>query len=115
MLDGLFVFSIAVCVCVPERLDVLILLLSQAFENPAPVQSLQPKSDSELIKEFGITSYVQICLQKQKPTVTSDQQKERLIINKRTLDGLRKVIQESKLQSKIQQMIQVRDSFIQIL
>lgn len=80
--------------------------IEKAFENPAPVQSLQPKSDSELIKEFGITSYVQICLQKQKPTVTSDQQKERLIINKRTLDGLRKVIQESKLQSKIQQMIQ---------
>lgn len=78
--------------------------IEKAFENPTP--SHQPKSDRELRKEFGITSYIQICLQKTKPTVASDQQKERLIINKRTLDGLRKVIQDSKLQSKIQQMIQ---------
>ncbi|XP_056319676.1 ligand-dependent nuclear receptor-interacting factor 1 [Danio aesculapii] len=78
--------------------------IEKAFENPTP--SHQPKSDRELRKEFGITSYIQICLQKPKPTVARDQQKEKLIINKRTLDGLRKVIQDSKLQSKIQQMIQ---------
>ncbi|KAG1932951.1 endonuclease/exonuclease/phosphatase family protein [Pimephales promelas] len=75
--------------------------------NQAPVQSRQPKSDCQLRKEFGITSDVQIRLQRAKPAVKPDQQTERLIINKRTLDGLRKVLQDSKLQSKIQQMIQV--------
>ncbi|XP_056117073.1 ligand-dependent nuclear receptor-interacting factor 1 [Rhinichthys klamathensis goyatoka] len=75
--------------------------------NQAPDQSRQPKSDCQLKKEFGITSDVQIRLQRAKPAVKPDQQTERLIINKRTLDGLRKVLQDSKLQSKIQQMIQV--------
>uniref|UniRef100_A0A8C2DH66 Si:ch211-261n11.5 n=1 Tax=Cyprinus carpio TaxID=7962 RepID=A0A8C2DH66_CYPCA len=67
----------------------------------------QPKSDCQLRKEFGITSDVQICLQRTKLTMKPDQLTERLIINKRTLEGLRKVIQESKLQSKIQQMMKV--------
>ncbi|XP_016415238.1 ligand-dependent nuclear receptor-interacting factor 1-like [Sinocyclocheilus rhinocerous] len=67
----------------------------------------QPKSDCQLRKEFGIASDVQICLQRTKLTVKPDQLTKRLIINKRTLDGLRKVIQESKLQSKIQQMMKV--------
>ncbi|XP_077080501.1 uncharacterized protein lrif1 isoform X2 [Siphateles boraxobius] len=75
--------------------------------NPAPDQSRKPKSDCQLKKEFGITSDVQIRLQRGKPAVKPDQQTEKLILNKRTLDGLRKVLQDSKLQSKIQQMIQV--------
>lgn len=75
--------------------------------NPAPDRSRQPMSDCQLRKEFGITSDVQIRLQKTKLPVKPDRQTERLIINKRTLDGLRKVIQDSKLQSKIQQMMQV--------
>ncbi|XP_026108758.1 ligand-dependent nuclear receptor-interacting factor 1-like [Carassius auratus] len=80
----------------------------KAYENPASDQHRsQPKTDSELRKEFGITSYVQIWLQRPKATVKPDRLTEKLIINKRTLDGLRKVIQESKLQSKIQQMMQV--------
>lgn len=82
-------------------------LLSQIIGNPAPDQICQPKSDTQLRKEFCITSDVQIHLQRTKPPVKPDQKTERLIINKRTLDGLRKVIQDSKLQSKIQQMIQV--------
>ncbi|KAK9970737.1 hypothetical protein ABG768_026653 [Culter alburnus] len=80
---------------------------AKVIGNPAPDQSCQPKSDCQLRKEFGITSDVQICLQRTKPVVKPDQQTERLIINKRTLDGLRKVIQDSKLQSKIQLMMQV--------
>ncbi|KAK2898508.1 hypothetical protein Q8A67_009926 [Cirrhinus molitorella] len=77
------------------------------FGNLASDQRSQPKSDCQLRKEFGITSYIQIYLERTKPTVKPDQPTERLIINKRTLDGLRKVIQESQLQSKIQQMMQV--------
>uniref|UniRef100_A0A8C1R281 Si:ch211-261n11.5 n=1 Tax=Cyprinus carpio TaxID=7962 RepID=A0A8C1R281_CYPCA len=89
-------------VCVQATCDT-----EKACENPASDQRNHPKTDCELRKEFGITSDVQICLQRPKPTVKPDQLTERLIINKRTLDGLRKVIQESKLQSKIQQMMQV--------
>ncbi|KAK7145936.1 hypothetical protein R3I93_013614 [Phoxinus phoxinus] len=89
------------CVQAPDNTE-------KVFGNPAPDQSRQPKSDCQLKKEFGITSDVQIRLQRAKPAVKPDQQQtERLIINKRTLDGLRKVLQDSKLQSKIQQMIQV--------
>ncbi len=87
-------------------------LLSQAYENPDSDQRSQLKTDCQLRKEFGITSDVQICLQRPKPTVKPDQLTERLIINKRTLDGLRKVIQESKLQSKIQQMMQASYIFM---
>uniref|UniRef100_A0A8C1TPH0 Si:ch211-261n11.5 n=1 Tax=Cyprinus carpio TaxID=7962 RepID=A0A8C1TPH0_CYPCA len=89
-------------VCVQATCDT-----EKACENPASDQRNHPKTDCELRKEFGITSDVQICLQRPKLTMKPDQLTERLIINKRTLDGLRKVIQESKLQSKIQQMMQV--------
>ncbi|XP_016315335.1 ligand-dependent nuclear receptor-interacting factor 1-like isoform X1 [Sinocyclocheilus anshuiensis] len=89
-------------VCVQATYDT-----EKAYGNLESDQRSQPKTDCELRKEFGITSDVQICLQRPKPTVKPDQLTERLFINKRTLDGLRKVIQESKLQSKIQQMMQV--------
>uniref|UniRef100_A0A8C2LBE5 Si:ch211-261n11.5 n=1 Tax=Cyprinus carpio TaxID=7962 RepID=A0A8C2LBE5_CYPCA len=89
-------------VCVQATCDT-----EKACENPASDQRNHPKTDCELRKEFGITSDVQICLQRTKLTMKPDQLTERLIINKRTLEGLRKVIQESKLQSKIQQMMQV--------
>ncbi|XP_067269996.1 ligand-dependent nuclear receptor-interacting factor 1 [Pseudorasbora parva] len=75
--------------------------------TPALEQTHQPKSDCQLRKDFGITSDVQIRLQKTKLPIKPDKQTERLIINKRTLDGLRKVIQDSKLQSKIQHMMHV--------
>ncbi|XP_016350610.1 ligand-dependent nuclear receptor-interacting factor 1-like [Sinocyclocheilus anshuiensis] len=80
----------------------------QATDNTEKAfEKSQPKSDCQLRKEFGIASDVQICLQRTKLTVKPDQLTKRLIINKRTLDGLRKVIQESKLQSKIQQIMKV--------
>ncbi|XP_057212613.1 ligand-dependent nuclear receptor-interacting factor 1 isoform X1 [Triplophysa rosa] len=79
----------------------------ETFENPAPDRTTQHKKDCQLRKEFGVTSDVRICLQKIRQTEKSNPQAERLIINKRTLDGLRKVIQESQLQSKVQKMMQV--------
>ncbi|XP_016085900.1 ligand-dependent nuclear receptor-interacting factor 1 [Sinocyclocheilus grahami] len=80
----------------------------QATDNTEKAfEKSQPKSDCQLRKEFSIASDVQICLQRTKLTVKPDQLTKRLVINKRTLDGLRKVIQESKLQSKIQQMMKV--------
>ncbi|XP_056586072.1 ligand-dependent nuclear receptor-interacting factor 1 [Triplophysa dalaica] len=79
----------------------------ETFENPAPGRMTQHKSDSQLRKEFSVTSDVRICLQKIRWIENSYPQADRLIINKRTLDGLRKVIQESQLQSKVQKMMQV--------
>ncbi|XP_043102865.1 ligand-dependent nuclear receptor-interacting factor 1 [Puntigrus tetrazona] len=79
----------------------------KGYKKPDSDQRRQPKTDCQLRKDFGITSDVRICLQRSKLTVKPNQQTGRLIINKRTLDGLRKVIQKSKLQSKIQQMMQV--------
>ncbi|XP_065102929.1 uncharacterized protein lrif1 [Paramisgurnus dabryanus] len=89
-------------VCVPATDNT-----EKTFGNLAPDQKTQEKSDCQLRKEFGITSDVQICVEKIRETEKQDRQAEKLIINKRTLDGLRKVIQESQLQSKIQKIMQV--------
>nr|XP_055024033.1 uncharacterized protein lrif1 isoform X2 [Misgurnus anguillicaudatus] len=89
-------------VCVPATEDT-----EKTFGNLAPDQKTQEKSDCQLRKEFGITSDIHICLERIRETEKQDRQAEKLIINKRTLDGLRKVIQESQLQSKIQKIMQV--------
>ncbi|KAA0714106.1 Ligand-dependent nuclear receptor-interacting factor 1 [Triplophysa tibetana] len=89
-------------VCVPATDNT-----EETFENPALGRTTQHKSDSQLRKEFCVTSDVRICLQRIRRTENSNPQAERLIINKRTLNGLRKVIQESQLQSKVQKMMQV--------
>lgn len=89
-------------ICVPATDNT-----EENFKNPAPDRTTQQKSDCQLRKEFGVISDVRICLQKIIRAEKPNLQAERLVINKRTLDGLRKVIQESKLQSKIQMMMQV--------
>ncbi|XP_051524322.1 uncharacterized protein LOC127423786 isoform X2 [Myxocyprinus asiaticus] len=81
-------------------------ITDKSFGNPAPDQDCQQKSDLQLRQEFGITSDIQICMQRVSKTAQPDLQPEKLVVNKRTLDGLRKLIQESQLQAKIQQMIQ---------
>ncbi|XP_051509153.1 ligand-dependent nuclear receptor-interacting factor 1-like isoform X2 [Myxocyprinus asiaticus] len=80
--------------------------LESSLVNPAPDQESQHKSDLKLRQEFGIISDIQICMQRINTTAKPDLQPEKLVVNKLTLDGLRKLIQESQLQSKIQQMIQ---------
>ncbi|XP_051964567.1 uncharacterized protein LOC127630811 [Xyrauchen texanus] len=81
-------------------------ITDKSFGNPAPDQESQHKSDFQLRQEFGITSDIQICMQRISKTAQPDLQPEKLVVNKRTLDGLRKLIQGSQLQAKIQQMIQ---------
>ncbi|XP_051949749.1 uncharacterized protein lrif1 isoform X2 [Xyrauchen texanus] len=78
----------------------------KSLVNPAPDQESQHKSDLKLRREFGITSDLQICMQRISTTAKPDLQPEKIVVNKITLGGLRKLIQESQLQSKIQQMIQ---------
>ncbi|TRY89911.1 hypothetical protein DNTS_020504 [Danionella cerebrum] len=64
------------------------------------------KSDHQWRKEFGVVADVQVCLQRTNLSEMKSPLVERPLINKRTLDGLRKVIQESNLKSKINQLLQ---------
>ncbi|KAB5567485.1 hypothetical protein PHYPO_G00233320 [Pangasianodon hypophthalmus] len=85
----------------------------KSFEEMVPDQIHQPKSDSELRRTFGITSDLSVSLQKidvskESQAWESHLQNEKRLINKRTLDGIRKLIRDSKIETKIKQLIQTQ-------
>ncbi|MCJ8735002.1 hypothetical protein PDJAM_G00241840 [Pangasius djambal] len=85
----------------------------KSFEEMVPDQIHQPKSDSELRRAFGITSDLSVSLQKIDVSKESQAweghlQNEKRLINKRTLDGIRKLIRDSKIETKIKQLIQTQ-------
>lgn len=83
----------------------------KSFEEMVPDQKDQPKSDSEFRRTFGITSDLSVSLQKiDVPNEAQEghPQNEKRLINKRTLDGIRKLIRDSKIETKIKQLIQTQ-------
>ncbi|KAG9270702.1 ligand-dependent nuclear receptor-interacting factor 1 isoform X1 [Astyanax mexicanus] len=76
-----------------------------SWEEPALEEVQQQKSDSELRKIFGIMSDVRICLQKLKEAKAASPQPERRTVNKRTLEGIRKLIQDSQIQQKVKKLM----------
>ncbi|KAF4072249.1 hypothetical protein AMELA_G00260890 [Ameiurus melas] len=83
----------------------------KSFDEMVPDQKDQPKSDSEFRRTFGITSDLSVSLQK--IDVPNEAQEghphnEKRLINKRTLDGIRKLIRDSKIETKIKQLIQTQ-------
>lgn len=90
-----------------------IFIFQQSFEEIVPDQIYQPKSDSELRRTFGITADLSVSLQKIEESKESWEQErhpqsEKRLINKRTLDGIRKLIRDSKIETKIKQLIQTQ-------
>ncbi|KAL6458829.1 hypothetical protein MHYP_G00323010 [Metynnis hypsauchen] len=79
-----------------------------SLEEPAVENMPQQKSDSELRQIFGITSELKIGLQRINQAQESSPQVERRSINKRTLEGIRKLIRESQIELKIKQLIQAQ-------
>ncbi|XP_036434248.1 ligand-dependent nuclear receptor-interacting factor 1 [Colossoma macropomum] len=79
-----------------------------SLEEPALEEMPQQKSDSELRQIFGITSDLKIGLQRINQAKESSPQAERRSINKRTLEGIRKLIRESQIELKIKQLIQAQ-------
>lgn len=84
-----------------------------------PDPNHQPKSDSELRHTFGITCDLSVSLQKIDVSESQAQeghpQNEKRLTNKRTLDGIRKLIRDSKIETKIKQMIQTQVRFTLLL
>ncbi|KAL7885039.1 hypothetical protein AOLI_G00078090 [Acnodon oligacanthus] len=76
--------------------------------EPTVEKMPQQKSDSELRQIFGITSELKIGLQRINQAEESSPQAERRSINKRTLEGIRKLIQDSQIELKIKQLIQAQ-------
>ncbi|KAL7828400.1 hypothetical protein SRHO_G00320340 [Serrasalmus rhombeus] len=79
-----------------------------SLAEPAVENMPQQKSDSELRQIFGITSELKIGLQRINRAQESSPQVERRSINKRTLEGIRKLIRESQIELKIKQLIQAQ-------
>lgn len=86
-------------------------LLQQSFEESVPDKVPQPKSDSELRQTFGITADLIVSLQKIDVSKELQAQSEKRLINKRTLDGIRKMIHDSKIETKLKQLIQTQVRF----
>lgn len=82
-----------------------------------PDQIHQPKSDSELRQTFGITTDLSVSLEKidvskESQALEDHSQNQKRLINKRTLDGIRKLIRDSKIDTKIKQLIQRQVRFL---
>ncbi|KAM9475282.1 uncharacterized protein lrif1 [Clarias gariepinus] len=85
----------------------------KSFNEVVPDQTHQPKSDSELRRTYGITSDLSVSLQKIYMSKESQAQEgypqnEKRLINKRTLDGIRKLIRDSKIETKIKRLIETK-------
>lgn len=77
-----------------------------------PDQIHQPKSDSELRQSFGITADLSVSLQKiDVYKAREGHLQEKRLINKRTLEGIRKLIHGSKIDTKIKKLIQTQVRF----
>lgn len=90
-------------------------LFQQSFEESIPDKVPQPKSDSELRQTFGITADLIVSLQKIDVSKELQAQNEKRLINKRTLDGIRKMIHDSKIETKLKQLIQTQVRFFLML
>lgn len=82
-----------------------------------PDQMHQSKSDSELRQTFGITADLSVSVEKidvskESQALEYHAQDQKRLINKRTLDGIRKLIHESKINTKVKQLIQTQVRFL---
>ncbi|KAI4895856.1 hypothetical protein NFI96_021424, partial [Prochilodus magdalenae] len=79
-----------------------------SLEKTASEEMHQQKSDSELRKCFGIHSDLKVGLTRINQAKRFSSPIERRTINKRTLEGIRKLFQESQIELKIKQLIQAK-------
>ncbi|KAI5614024.1 ligand-dependent nuclear receptor-interacting factor 1, partial [Silurus asotus] len=76
----------------------------QSFEEMVPDPIPPPKSDSELRRTFGITCDLSVSLQK----IEAQEDKVKKLVNKRTIDGIRKLIHNSNVETKSKQLIKTQ-------
>ncbi|XP_072537046.1 uncharacterized protein lrif1 [Salminus brasiliensis] len=84
------------------------------LDKPAWEEIQQQKSDSDLRKIFGITSDLRIGLERINQAKEPYPQPERRSINKRTLEGIRKLIQESQIEIRVKQLIHAQSTNLQV-
>ncbi|KAK3540634.1 hypothetical protein QTP70_034383, partial [Hemibagrus guttatus] len=83
----------------------------QTLEETIPEKIHQRKSDSELRRTFGITADLSVPLQKidvSKEPHSQEVHPQKRLFNKRAIDGIRKRIRDSKIETKIKQLIQTQ-------
>ncbi|XP_030641090.1 ligand-dependent nuclear receptor-interacting factor 1 [Chanos chanos] len=66
------------------------------------------KSDLQLKRMFGITSDIRICLQRINSTKKPSSRADTKSAQKRTLDGIRKLIQDSRVQFKMKKQVEAQ-------
>ncbi|XP_039604539.1 ligand-dependent nuclear receptor-interacting factor 1 [Polypterus senegalus] len=79
--------------------------LCEGFSGHEPSKR-KYETDSQLRKKFGITSDVKICLQRCSPhkSISLQAKTQQVILNKNPLEGIRKLIQESKADARAKKL-----------